>query len=79
MPSLQKFAEHSYTRIVTMSAVKTVGELAERMRSAGPPSEDDVTILLDGRRIDSKEAAEQWLAEVDAIRTSRAALNDPNK
>jgi hypothetical protein len=49
------------------------------MRSAGPPSEDDVTILLDGRRIDSKEAAEQWLAEVDAIRTSRAALNDPNK
>jgi hypothetical protein len=62
-----------------MSAVKTVGELAERMCSAGPPSEDDVTILLDGRRIDSKEAAEQWLAEVDAIRTSRAALNDPNK
>lgn len=41
-----------------MSAVKTVGELAERMRSARPPSEDDVTILLDGRRIDSKEAAE---------------------
>jgi hypothetical protein len=79
MPSLQKFAERSYTGTVTMSAVKTVGELAERMRSAGPPSEDDVTILLDGRRIDSKEAAEQWLAEVDAIRTSRAALNDPNK
>jgi hypothetical protein len=49
------------------------------MRFAAPPSEDDVTILLDGRRIDSKEAAEQWLVEVDAIRTSRAALNDPNK
>jgi hypothetical protein len=79
MPSLQKFAEHSYTGTVMMSAVKTVGELAKRMRSAGPPSEDDVTILLDGRRIDSKEAAEQWLAEVDAIRTSRAALNDPDK
>jgi hypothetical protein len=62
-----------------MSAVKSVSELAERMRTAGPPTEDDVTILLDGRRIDSKEAAELWLAEVDAIRTSRAALNDAKK
>jgi hypothetical protein len=43
------------------------------MRSAKPPTEDDVTILLDGRRIDSKEAAERWLVEIDAIRTSRAA------
>jgi hypothetical protein len=38
-----------------------------------------VTIHLDARRIDSKETAEQWLVEVDAIRTSRAALKDPNK
>lgn len=76
---LQKFIEYTYTGTVTMSAVKTVGELAERMRFAAPPSEDDVTTLLDGRRIDSKEAAEQWLVEVDAIRTSRAALNDPDK
>ncbi len=58
---------------MTRIAVKTVGELAERMRSAKPPTEDDVTILLDGRRIDSKEAAERWLGEIDAIRTSRAA------
>ena len=62
-----------------MSVVNSVSELAERMRTAGPPTEDDVTILLDGRRIDSKEAAELWLAEVDAIRTSRAALNDAKK
>jgi hypothetical protein len=48
------------------------------MRSARPPSEDDVTILLDGRRIDSKEAAEKWLLEVDAIRTARTALSEPN-
>ena len=58
---------------MTRSAVKTVGELAERMRSAKPPTEDDVTILPDGRRMDSKEGAEKWLVEVDAIRATRAA------
>jgi hypothetical protein len=77
MQSLGKFIEYSYTGTVTMSAVKTVGELAERVRSAGPRSEDDVTNLLDGRRIDSKDAAEQWLVEVEAIRMSRAALKGP--
>jgi hypothetical protein len=34
---LQKFIEYTYTGTVTMSAVKTVGELAERMRFAAPP------------------------------------------
>jgi hypothetical protein len=33
---------------------KIVAELAERMRSAGPLTEDDVAVLLDGRRPDSK-------------------------
>ena len=43
------------------------------MRSAGPPTDDDVTVLPDGRRIDSREAAEAWLAELDAIRAAEAA------
>jgi len=64
---------------VTTSTAKTVGELAERMRLAGRPSDDDVTILVDGRRIDSKEAVEQWLLEVDTLRASRAALSDSDK
>ena len=64
---------------MTTSTAKTVGELAERMRLAGRPSDDDVTILVDGRRIDSKEAAEQWLLEVDTLRASRAALSDSDK
>jgi hypothetical protein len=45
------------------------------MRSAGPPTEDDVTILPDGRRLDSKEAVESWLIEVDVIRKSQAAVD----
>jgi len=58
-------------------AVRTFEELAEAMRNAPPPTDDDVTILEDGRRIDSKEAALQWLAEVQVRRDAneRAAAN----
>jgi hypothetical protein len=43
------------------------------MRHAGPPTDDDVTILWDGRRLDSREAVMEWLAEVDAKRAEEAA------
>ena len=58
-------------------AVRTFEDLAEAMRNAPPPTDDDVTILEDGRRIDSKEAALQWLAEVQVRRDAneRAAAN----
>ena len=48
--------------------VMTAEELVERVRHAPPPTEDDVTILWDGRRLDSREAALEWLAEVAAKR-----------
>jgi hypothetical protein len=54
----------------------TVAEWAERMRSAEPPTEDDVTVLLDGRRLDSRESVEAWLQEVEAIRVLEAATRD---
>jgi hypothetical protein len=53
--------------------VLTIEELAEALRNAPPPSEDDVTILWDGRRLDSKEAVMEWLAEVGAKRAEEAA------
>jgi hypothetical protein len=53
--------------------VRTVEELAEALRKAPPPTEDDVTILWDGRRLDSREAVMEWLAEVDAKRAEEAA------
>jgi hypothetical protein len=52
--------------------VMTADELVERVRHAGPPTEDDVTILWDGRRLDSREAALEWLAEVAAKRAEEA-------
>jgi hypothetical protein len=53
--------------------VMTAEELIERVRHAPPPTPDDVTILWDGRRLDSREAVMEWLAEVDAKRAAEAA------
>jgi hypothetical protein len=65
-----------YNRGVVSQRAKTIVEWAERMRSAGPPSEDDVTVLLDGRRLNSREAIEAWLNEVEAMRVLEAATRD---
>ena len=51
----------------------TTEELIERVRHAAPPTSDDVTILWDGRRLDSRESVMEWLAEVDAKRAEEAA------
>jgi hypothetical protein len=53
--------------------VLTAEQLIERVRNAPPPTDDDVTILWDGRRIDSREKALEWLAEVEAVRAKEAA------
>lgn len=50
----------------------TLEELAEALRHAPPPTEDDVSILWDGRRLDSKEVVMQWLAELDAERAKNS-------
>jgi hypothetical protein len=51
-----------------MERAKTVVEWAERMHSADPPTDDDVTARRDGRGLDSRESVEVWLAEVATIR-----------
>jgi hypothetical protein len=53
--------------------VMSAEELFERVRHAPPPTDDDVTILWDGRRLDSKEKVLEWLAEVEAVRAEEAA------
>jgi hypothetical protein len=52
--------------------VMTAEEWFERIRHAAPPTSDDVTILWDGRRLDSREAVLEWLAEVEAKRSEEA-------
>jgi len=53
--------------------VMTAEELAEDLRHAPPPTPDDVTILRDGRRIDSRESALAWLTELAAARAGTDA------
>ena len=44
----------------------TLAEIQAGMKGAPPPTADDVSITLDGRRLDSKEAVLAWLADVKA-------------
>jgi hypothetical protein len=55
---------------VVAKPVLTAEELAEALRHAEPATPDDVTVLPDGRRIDSRESAMAWLAELDATRAA---------
>jgi len=50
-----------------------IATLAQRMRDSVPSTEDDLTILQDGLRLDSREPVEAWLMEVDVILVSKAA------
>ena len=60
------------SRAVPAQPILTAKERFEKMRHAGPPTDDDVTILWDGRRLDSREAVMEWLAEVEAKRSEEA-------
>jgi hypothetical protein len=48
--------------------VMTAEEWLRRMKDATPVTDDDVSILWDGTRLDSREAVMEWLAEVEAKR-----------
>ena len=68
-------ARHGYSGDVDALPVMTAEELIERVRHAAPPTADDVTILWDGRRLDSREAVMEWLAEVEAKRAEESAAD----
>jgi len=58
---------------MAVEPVMTAEELAEALRHAPPPTSDEVTVLRDGRRIDSRENALAWLAELAAERAGADA------
>jgi hypothetical protein len=62
-----------YPGLMAAKPVMTAEEWLEGMRNAQPPTPDDVTILWDGRRLDSREAVMEWLAEVEVKRAEEAA------
>ncbi|GAC1367570.1 MAG: hypothetical protein NVSMB32_12570 [Actinomycetota bacterium] len=65
-----------YSEAMAAEPVMSAEELIERVRQAAPPTSDDVTILWDGRRLDSREAASEWLAEVAEKRAQEAIWAD---
>ena len=55
----------------------SLDELSRDLRDAPPATADDVTILLDGCRIDSKAKVLEWLAEIEEDRKAgRSVLDD---
>jgi hypothetical protein len=52
--------------------VLTAEAWIERVNTAAAPTADGVIVLLDGRRLDTREGVSAWLAEVDAQRAEEA-------
>lgn len=44
--------------------------------NAGPPAADDVTVLRDGRRLDTKEKVLAWLGEIEAERVAGVTFEE---
>lgn len=42
-------------------------DFVERYRQAGPRTRDDVSITVDGRRLDSREAVLEWLDDIGPV------------
>lgn len=66
---------NGYSGSMDAQLTMTAEELIERVRHAGPPTPDDVTILWDRRRLDSLEAVMEWLAEAELKRAEEAAAD----
>lgn len=50
--------------------------VAEALRGAPPRTSDEVSITMDGRRLDSKEKVLAFLAEIEADRTAGRLVVD---
>jgi hypothetical protein len=51
-----------------MPATITQAALRERFRDLPPPTDDDVSVALDGRRLDTPDKVRAFLVEVAAVR-----------
>jgi hypothetical protein len=61
---------------VAAQVVRTFREMAEAFEHAPPPTDDDVCITRDGRRLDSPEKVRAFLDELNAsVAAERATAN----
>lgn len=59
-----------------MEPTLTFEELDKAVRAAPPRTSDDVSVTMDGRRLDTKEKVLAFLAEVEADRPVDRAVVD---
>jgi hypothetical protein len=59
---------------MTVGPSLNVQQWFDGMDASGPATDDDVSILWDGTKINSREAALKWLAEVEVTRGRLAAV-----
>jgi len=56
--------------------MRTFEQLRKDLASAPPSTPDDVIVLIDGRRLDTKDKVLAWLAEIESDRIAgRSALD----
>ncbi len=65
--ALEEITAHREAR---MNLPLSSDEFLARVRAAAPSTADDVSITRDGRRLDSRSAVVEWLAEVEADRAA---------
>jgi hypothetical protein len=74
LPKLSDGGSRRYHGGVAAQLVRTFREMAEAFEHAPPPTDDDVCITLDGRRLDSPEKVRAFLDELNAsVAAERAA------
>ena len=65
-----------YNEVMVVERANTLVQWAERMHLADPPTQDDVSSLVDGRQLDSKDAVEEWIREVESLRMVEVSARD---
>jgi hypothetical protein len=55
---------------------RSFDELADLFLHAPPPTPDDVSITMDGRRLDTKAKVLAFLAEIEAERAAGVTVED---
>jgi hypothetical protein len=62
--------------VADATPVLSLDELVDLIRHAPPATADDVSITMDGRRLDTKEKALAFLAEIEAERAAGVTVAD---
>lgn len=61
-----------YPGDMVAATVRHIADVNELFRHAAPPTSDDVSLTLDGRRLDSVDEVLRFIKELEAQRVSRA-------